>query len=332
MDNEGFRALADNSNAACARIGDAVWSLHTDALDASVKITPSNRDALITKMNDELTYCGVTNWQLPSQQQISAITLEPTLPFTVHGKSDEYSDYWLNKKDSYGSNHRFDTRRLMDTKGSTSSTHFRAIGTATGEVQNPLPTPDAPTAAGMDDALNTFAWDYVSGYNNDADYEFSINNGETWTDATANPIAIGAVFGAAGDLHIRVKATAENKFSNSLVSTEHFLSDTQFNCVGGDSAAVIEEKCFIKFNDAVSWDGAKTACSALTPTMSPLAISDTTDKMQEIAVALNLQTSDEFWLNDERDSYWGHTIDHRSSGWYVDYESKGSNYKYICVN
>lgn len=64
----------------------------------------------------------------------------------------------------------------------------------------------APTNPVQDDKTNTFAWTNVDGWRNAADYEYSVDNGATWTTVTANPQQIPDKTYAKGTVQVRVKA------------------------------------------------------------------------------------------------------------------------------
>ncbi|WP_201008709.1 PA14 domain-containing protein [Paenibacillus glycanilyticus] len=66
--------------------------------------------------------------------------------------------------------------------------------------------PAAPTAAVVDDAHNTIGWTNVKGYDAVTNYEYSVDNGKTWSPATANPQPIADGDFAAGAVQVRVAA------------------------------------------------------------------------------------------------------------------------------
>lgn len=67
----------------------------------------------------------------------------------------------------------------------------------------------APTNPVQDDTKNTFGWTNVDGYPNITDYEYSIDNGTTWTIATANPQTIPDKTYDKGTIQVRVKADSD---------------------------------------------------------------------------------------------------------------------------
>ncbi|MGB1236733.1 MAG: DUF1566 domain-containing protein [Pseudomonadales bacterium] len=84
--------------------------------------------------------------------------------------------------------------------------------------------PSAPTSPTQDDAANTFGWTVSSGFTDAADYEYSTDGGANWNAVTINPIAVGDVVIASGDLQVRVAADSETGRPESLalVSTVDF--------------------------------------------------------------------------------------------------------------
>jgi len=72
------------------------------------------------------------------------------------------------------------------------------------------PAPVAPSDPVENDGLNTFGWTNVEGFDEDNDYEYSLDAGATWKDVLSNPQLIPDGAFAAGAVHVRVKADASN--------------------------------------------------------------------------------------------------------------------------
>lgn len=70
--------------------------------------------------------------------------------------------------------------------------------------------PAAPTGLVVDDSANTLDWTKVTGFDSEAMYEWSANNGSSWSQVTTKPIVVGDIDKAAGSVHIRVRANASN--------------------------------------------------------------------------------------------------------------------------
>ncbi|SDX06029.1 PA14 domain-containing protein [Paenibacillus sp. CF384] len=87
--------------------------------------------------------------------------------------------------------------------------------------------PAAPTAPVEDDAHNTFGWANVPGYAVLSDYEYSLNNGETWLPVTANPQPIEDGDYDAGTVQVRIKAHEDLGIAagKALVSTKAFTKN-----------------------------------------------------------------------------------------------------------
>lgn len=86
--------------------------------------------------------------------------------------------------------------------------------------------PLAPTAPLQDDAANTFGWTNAAAFVNASDYEYSVDNGSTWTTASANPQNIGNMDYATGTVQVRVKADVASGrvASAALVSTADYTA------------------------------------------------------------------------------------------------------------
>lgn len=104
-----------------------------------------------------------------------------------------------------------------------------------------LPTvpiiPAVPTNPVQDDTNNTFGWTYVPGYSLITDYEYSLNNGSTWTNATTNPIVLSDQDYPAGAIVVRVKedAASGRVAGGPLVSTIAYTRAVSTNPGGGSS-------------------------------------------------------------------------------------------------
>lgn len=63
----------------------------------------------------------------------------------------------------------------------------------------------APTNPVVDDGRNTFGWTSLTEYEDISNYEYSVDSGQSWTPATANPQPVGNQDYAAGTVMVRVK-------------------------------------------------------------------------------------------------------------------------------
>jgi len=94
-----------------------------------------------------------------------------------------------------------------------------------------LERPQAPTNPVVDDKANTFGWTFVPGYEQPEDYEFSVDGGVHWKPAASNPIVVGPVELAAGQVQVRVKAdeSRNRAAGQALASDRPFTSDIQWD-------------------------------------------------------------------------------------------------------
>ncbi|WP_157729852.1 DUF1566 domain-containing protein [Bacterioplanes sanyensis] len=80
----------------------------------------------------------------------------------------------------------------------------------------------APATIEIDDSNDQFGWPWVSGFDQAADYEISLDGGLSWTPAQDNPSAYGDLDLPAGQLHIRVQASSERLAGASAISAVAF--------------------------------------------------------------------------------------------------------------
>ncbi|MFT7681794.1 MAG: hypothetical protein ACI935_001262 [Moritella dasanensis] len=97
-----------------------------------------------------------------------------------------------------------------------------SIYTASSSVNRPK----SPTRPVLNDSLNTFDWDLVSGFNEVSDYEYSLTGGVNWTTVTNKPLLVGDVDIDVGHVQVRVKEnTADGTVAGSvLISTQAFTA------------------------------------------------------------------------------------------------------------
>jgi chitodextrinase len=68
--------------------------------------------------------------------------------------------------------------------------------------------PSAPSQPVVNDSADFFGWTDVPEYPGAGNYEFSVDNGVTWRNATANPQPVGNINASVGAVKVRVKADA----------------------------------------------------------------------------------------------------------------------------
>ncbi|WP_345775809.1 DUF1566 domain-containing protein [Vibrio sp. 99-8-1] len=78
--------------------------------------------------------------------------------------------------------------------------------------------PAAPSQVNVNNALNTFDWNIVGSFSDATDYQYSLDNGQTWLAATHNPQTIADIDIAAGSLLVRVAEEASTGRPHGLVA------------------------------------------------------------------------------------------------------------------
>lgn len=176
--------------------------------------------------------------------------------------------------------------------------------------------PGAPTSPVHDDDANTFGWSYVSGYTDPTGYEYSVDQGSSWSDVTSNPVNVGDVSLQAGDVQVRVKKAGVKDAGAILKSTKAYTSSTPLACSGGDLAKEIDGKCYLRIDSPASQSDAQAQCQSLSATLVSKAIDS--QQLINVAVALNLNGASKYWLAEKDGFGYGYSI-YRSFGkWKVD--------------
>lgn len=88
--------------------------------------------------------------------------------------------------------------------------------------------PAAPTNPRVDDVFNTFGWTNVPGFSNISDYEYSVDNGITWSNCTTNPQRLYNEDYETGYVQVRVKASTspERPAGLPLLSNKPYTKNT----------------------------------------------------------------------------------------------------------
>lgn len=107
---------------------------------------------------------------------------------------------------------------------SASGRNESAIVNSPAFTQTPVgnTTPAAPTNGVVDDNSNTFGFTLVSGITLSGNYEYTLNGGTTVAGVTANPIIVGDVSKAIGQVGVRVKAASGRNASAWLFNAVAF--------------------------------------------------------------------------------------------------------------
>lgn len=107
-------------------------------------------------------------------------------------------------------------------KTKASSSNFTSL------VQS-LTIPNRPTVPSnpiINDVVNTFDWTNNTDFPNIQDYEYTLNQGASWTTCAAKPVNVGNLNIAVGDAQIRIKATSSSFKSEALKSNTAFSINT----------------------------------------------------------------------------------------------------------
>lgn len=104
------------------------------------------------------------------------------------------------------------------------NTYFRVKATTTGfaslvQTLVIIMQPTGPSAMVVNDVTNTLTWTNSPDFANIADYEYTTNNGTSWTTCTAKPIVIGNIAVAIGEAQVRIKAIAATRFSSTVLKS-----------------------------------------------------------------------------------------------------------------
>ncbi|NRB66085.1 MAG: DUF1566 domain-containing protein [Vibrio sp.] len=91
---------------------------------------------------------------------------------------------------------------------------------------NILTRPRAPRGGVVNDAADTFDWQFVPGFKEVNAYEFSLDRGQSWQPATSKPINVGAAARSVGDVQVRTMAKPERSLASgmALLSTKAFTT------------------------------------------------------------------------------------------------------------
>ncbi|MFA0035295.1 DUF1566 domain-containing protein [Vibrio chagasii] len=92
-----------------------------------------------------------------------------------------------------------------------------------------LIAPPAPKHIEVDDVSDTFNWQFVRGFNQNSDYEYSLDSGNTWATVTRKPIHVGSQALKEGAVQVRVAAskTRNTPAGNIAVSNEAYTLKTE---------------------------------------------------------------------------------------------------------
>ncbi|MBY7729252.1 DUF1566 domain-containing protein [Vibrio splendidus] len=84
--------------------------------------------------------------------------------------------------------------------------------------------PPAPKHGQVNDASDTFNWQFVRGFNQNTDYEYSLDSGKTWATVIRKPIVVGKQAFEKGVVQVRVAASS----ARNTPAGKPILSDKAF--------------------------------------------------------------------------------------------------------
>jgi hypothetical protein len=348
LDNDG-NVVTDVADAYCAKDQSGlIWQLpKTDDINSRYQtvaaITGLNDDGSVAadSIADNLNasaqpLCGKTNWQLPTLVQLQELYTSPlNHDFFQHWAvaSDEYNDkdYYLARDINSSSNNL-----CLSISGSDSSCSRKSYNGAPNQytymmISEPTKAvPAAPTNGIVVDTadINSFGWDYVTGYEKPTDYEFSINTGSSWNTVSANPQSLSDSNLSVGDVQVRVKAQPQAYVPTGdvLESAKEYIS--QGGCVGYQENGL----CYSYVTQELDHDGAQAYCQNEN---SSLISKETPVSWSALAQSFNLDDSKKYWLKEIDPGYSGqyaYTF-HYSGDWavYTNSQRRSKSNAFVCV-
>ena len=349
LDNDG-NVVTDIADAYCAKDQSGlIWQLpKTDDVDSRyqtvAKLTGLNDDGTIESDNianalntSASPLCGKTNWQLPTLAQLQGLYDNPL--------NHDYFQHWtVTSDDNYDKDHYL-ARDLNSSSynlclaisGSDSNCSRKNYNGAPPYqytymmISEPTKVaPAAPTNGVVVDTadINSFGWDYVSGFANPSNYQYTIDGAVNWVDVSANPQPLSDRNITAGDVQVRVKAQPLQYLpvGNVLASVIDFTSLK--TCTGYEVAG----ECYTLSATSKNHDDAIASCQA---DGGELLSKDSAIDKAEMASELSLNTSSRYWLKETYNSSDSYSLVHNYSGWgpdaYYQSKNKSTEQPFICV-
>ena len=352
--------LLDNDGSVVTHIADAyctkdqsglIWQL-PKTYDVAVRyqtvtaITGQKDDgtdatgSIAEQLNTSATpLCGKTNWQLPTLTQLQELYDYPL--------NYDYFQYWSVSSDEYNDQDYYLARdigiysrnrclSLGGTENSSSCGRASYKGAPDYKytymmISEPTkPAPAAPTNGVVVDTTedNSFGWNYVTGFNNPSDYQYTVDGGVNWQTVTTNPQTLADRNIPAGDVQVRVTA----KPLQYLPTGNPLLSIVDFTSLSTCSGYEDNGQCFSVVTTAKNYDDAATYCQA----DGAQLMSKDTDALNDIALGLSLDTSPGYWLKEMHGSSSSpYSLIYQYSKWrldaYYSSKSKSATQPFICV-
>ncbi|WP_419813588.1 thrombospondin type 3 repeat-containing protein [Bacterioplanoides sp.] len=220
-------------------------------------------------------------------------------------------------------------KRYSSSRSKSDGYPFACVGPTPG---NELTAPVAPTNSAVNDLTDTFGWTEVTGFSGADKYEYSEDNGVSWNTASANPQRINTKDIALGHVKVRVKAQENgNLVGAALASDAAFTADVGPSCDGGNKAAEVNGRCYVRIDQVRNRNNSLAHCQSLGGDMVSRHNSD----LAQIGTALELETSQKYGLKEfwSTGTYYVYVLQYRSGSWGPDngdaYASR--TYPTICV-
>ncbi len=194
--------------------------------DSPVALFPGNAIYFRTAATSIAVASAVQTLLVPSRPNIPAITVDFASEKTRQPipASIEYASAIDMKNPENGSGDF-----IKITPDATVFFRYKASPASfKSEIQTLIipPRPDSPKNIVVNDSSDLFNWDLVNGYPNAGDYEYSTDNGITWSVCSSRPFSVGNISIGEGNLHLRVKFSSSNFTGNSVKSKEPFTVRT----------------------------------------------------------------------------------------------------------
>ncbi len=171
-----------------------------------------------------------------------------TVDYSVAGKVDILVDGEVIGSQALSSGDYGDFTLMSFENGSTSATRYPAKGADVYiddiMVTESAPVPSAPV---VDDNMDTLSFTYADSKTNPADYEYSIDGGVNFEDCLKNPIYIGNIDVAVGDVVVRAKAPDGADYTFPVIT-----NDTAFTSNVNIDLSMEREEDLTNFNMLVN--------------------------------------------------------------------------------
>ena len=200
----------------------ADMTLSVNGNGSPVVITPGTNLYIRAKGTATKEASAIQTLIVPSRPSVPTYTINFINESTTENVAvaDQYSTYSNMSVAITGTNAKVTItpgQNMYFRKAATSANFASLMQTLQVPAQ-----PEAPSAPVVNDIANTFDWTFVNQYPNVNNYEYSLNNGTTWTNCIAKPIMVGNLQINSGFVKVRIKATSGNFKGNNLASDAAF--------------------------------------------------------------------------------------------------------------